>query len=148
MQWIRSDFQALSTWQLYDLLKLRTDVFVVEQHCPYPELDNLDRHPETYHLLGYRDEVLIAYARLLPAGLSYPEVSIGRVVCLKSERGKGLGNALIKECFHHIKKLWQDAPITIGAQYQLVDFYRSHGFETISEKYLEDDIYHIDMTRR
>ncbi len=148
MQWIRLDFQSLSTWQLYDLLKLRTDVFVVEQNCPYPELDNLDRNPQTYHLLGYRNEVLIAYARLLPAGLSYPEVSIGRVVSLKSERGKGLGHALINECIHQINTLWQKAPITIGAQYQLIDFYRSHGFEAVSEKYLEDGIYHIKMTRR
>lgn len=147
MQWITLTFKQLSTWQLYDLLKLRIDVFVIEQQCPYSELDGHDRHPETRHLLGYRDDKLTAYARLLPAGLTYPEVSIGRVVTAYTERGNGCGHALLKQALLEVQDIWQNAPITIGAQYQLKDFYQCHGFEAISAQYIEDGIAHIDMRR-
>lgn len=147
MQWITLSFRQLSTYQLYDFLRLRTDVFVVEQTCPYPELDGLDTHPETYHLLGYRDDKLTAYARLLPAGLSYPDASIGRVVTAKTERGNGCGNELIRQAIIQLYTLWPDAPITIGAQHHLMDFYGAHGFKAISEQYIEDGIPHIDMRK-
>ncbi len=148
MQWITLTFKQLSTWQLYDLLQLRINVFVVEQHCPYPELDGRDQDPQTLHLLGYKNDKLVAYARLLPAGLAYPEVSIGRVVTHIETRGEGYGHALIQQAFIQIKKKWQDAPITIGAQYRLLDFYLSHGFKAISEPYLEDGISHIYMQKK
>ncbi len=147
MQWITLTFRQLSTRQLYDLLRLRTDVFVVEQKCPYPELDGHDLHPETRHVLGYRDDKMTAYARILPAGLTYPEMSIGRIVTARTERGNGCGGELVKHALRQAQEVWPDTPITIGAQYHLRQFYRQHGFEEISEEYLEDGIPHIDMRR-
>lgn len=147
MNWLLLSFEQLSTWQLYDCLRLRTDVFIVEQTCPYPELDGRDKHPETYHLLGYRDDKLTAYARLLPAGLTYDDPSIGRVVTAQSERGNGCGHELLRQALQHMHELWPNQAITIGAQARLVSFYQQHGFETISAEYLEDGIAHIDMTR-
>jgi len=95
--WSVMKFDELSTQQLYDIIKLRIDVFVVEQNCPYPELDNKDTLSETYHVLGKNnDDELVTYARLLPVGVSFKEASIGRVVTKPSARGKGLGHALIK----------------------------------------------------
>ncbi len=85
--WQCIPFCQLTTEQLYDLLKLRVDVFVVEQTCPYPELDNKDRMTGVHHLLGYQDKELVACARLLPMGVSYPSVSIGRVATKASARG-------------------------------------------------------------
>ncbi|MEZ8141450.1 GNAT family N-acetyltransferase [Enterovibrio sp. FF113] len=147
MQWITLTFGQLSTRQLYDLLRLRTDVFVVEQNCPYPELDGHDLHPDTRHVLGYRDDKMTAYARILPAGLTYPEISIGRVVTANTERGNGCGNALVHYAILEAHNTWPQAPITIGAQYHLREFYRRHGFKEISEQYLEDGIPHIDMRK-
>ncbi|KXF80272.1 GNAT family N-acetyltransferase [Enterovibrio coralii] len=147
MQWITLTFGQLSTRQLYDLLRLRTDVFVVEQNCPYPELDGHDTHPETLHLLGYRDDKMTAYARILPAGLTYEDISIGRVVTANTERGNGCGHDLVSQALLQAHDVWPHAPITIGAQYHLREFYRRHGFEEISEQYLEDGIPHIDMRR-
>lgn len=143
--WHSIPFSELSTQQLYQLLKLRVDVFVVEQNCPYPELDGKDTLAGVEHLLGYADTELVACARLLPPGTSYDNTSIGRVATKQSARGDGLGHQLIKEALTRCEALWPNKTIDIGAQQHLENFYASHGFETISEMYLEDDIPHVDM---
>ncbi|HAS6349151.1 GNAT family N-acetyltransferase [Vibrio sp. IRLE0018] len=146
-QWQLLPFSQLSTQQLYELLKLRVDVFVVEQNCPYPELDGHDTKPGVQHLLGYQNSQLVACSRLLPAGTTYENVSIGRVATLKSVRGEGLGHQLLNQALTHCEQLWPGASIEIGAQQHLEGFYQHHGFQTTSEMYLEDGIPHVDMKK-
>lgn len=147
MQWICKSFDQLTTHELYQLLKLRVDVFVVEQTCPYPELDGKDQLEGVYQLLGYQDHQLIACARLLKKGISFDNASIGRVATDINQRCNGLGHQLVQTAIEYSVQLWGDVDITIGAQSHLEDYYAKHGFEKISEEYLEDGIPHIDMTR-
>lgn len=146
--WQTLTFNQLSTVDLYQLLRLRVDVFVVEQNCAYPELDGKDMHPDSLHLLG-RDHHgdLIAYARLLPPGLSYPQPSIGRVAIANIARGSGLGHGLIIEALHQAQLAWPNQDLQIGAQLYLQAFYERHGFMAVSGPYLEDGIPHIDMIK-
>ena len=150
--WTLLPFSSLTTHQLYALLKLRTNVFVVEQNCPYPELDDKDTKQDVYHLLGYQqlddgqsEPELVAYARLLPPGVSYPQVSIGRVAVAESARGQKLGHALVDEALKGCEQAWPGQDIQIGAQVYLEAFYKSFGFTRQSEDYLEDGIPHVDM---
>lgn len=143
MQWEIKAFDQLSLQELYTILTLRTNVFVVEQACPYPEVDGKD--PNCLHLLGTINGELVAYLRILPAGLRYDEVSIGRVVINPSHRGKGLGRLMMEQAIHCITNEWKESQIKIGAQAYLEKFYQSLGFEPVSEVYLEDDIPHLDM---
>lgn len=147
MDWQLRTFEALSNHELYQLLKLRVDVFVVEQTCPYPELDDKDPITGVYHLLGYEQGQLVACARLLPAGISYPSVSIGRVATHEKARGNGLGHQLLEQAIHQCQRLWPNSAIEIGAQEHLSAFYGRYGFVATSEVYLEDGIPHIDMKR-
>lgn len=143
MHWEIKAFDQLSLQELYTILTLRTNVFVVEQACPYPEVDGKD--PNCLHLLGTINGELVAYLRILPAGLRYDEVSIGRVVVKPSHRGKGLGRLMMEQAIHCITNEWKESQIKIGAQAYLEKFYQSLGFEPVSEVYLEDDIPHLDM---
>ena len=143
MQWEIKAFDQLSLQELYTILTLRTNVFVVEQACPYPEVDGKD--PNCLHLLGTINGELVAYLRILPAALRYDEVSIGRVVIKPSHRGKGLGRLMMEQAIHCITNEWKESQIKIGAQAYLEKFYQSLGFEPVSEVYLEDDIQHLDM---
>ena len=143
--WQLIPFSQLDTTQLYQLLKLRVDVFVVEQTCPYPELDDKDHQSGVHHLLGYQGKELVACARLLPKGLSYSSVSIGRVATMENKRGGGLGHQLLIQALKECESLWPGESIEIGAQEHLASFYGQHGFIQTSEVYLEDDIPHIDM---
>jgi ElaA protein len=150
--WQCKHFSTLSLDQLYDILKLRVDIFVVEQTCFYPDLDSdkdkLDRHPETLHLLGYQGEQLVAYVRILPKGESYPEyISIGRVVTATNARGGGLGNELMREALLLCQQHFPHESIKISAQEHLKHYYQKHGFNQVSEMYLEDDIPHIGMLK-
>lgn len=147
VQWQCLSFDQLDKQQLYALLKLRSDVFIVEQACPYPDIDGKDIQPGVLHLLGWQDNTLVASVRLLPAGLTFPSVSIGRVVTHKDYRGGGLGHQLMSEAIKHCQRLWPEQPIEISAQQYLEAFYKKHGFEPTSEPYLEDDILHVDMKR-
>ncbi len=148
IQWLSLPFNKLTTNQLFDLLKLRVDVFVVEQNCAYPELDEKDRHPDTQHLMGFVDDKLVACARLLPAGLSYDSVSIGRIATSENYRGNGAGKILVEEAIKHCEQIWPQCTIEISAQEYLIRFYQKFGFEPTSEVYLEDGIPHLDMKRR
>ena len=143
MEWSIRSFNQLTLQELYTILTLRTDIFVVEQVCPYPELDGKD--PDCLHLLGKENGELIAYLRMLPAGLSYASASIGRVAVRPSHRGQGLSREMMEQAITYIGEVWQEEQIQIGAQAYLEDFYRSLGFDCISEPYLEDGISHIEM---
>lgn len=147
INWQLLTFRELSCEQLYTLLKLRVDVFVVEQNCPYPELDNLDQTPELRHLLGYQDDTLVAYARLLPAGLTHDTPSIGRVIVAEQARGQQLGDELLEQAIDATEQLWPGQAITIAAQNHLLSFYQSAGFQPQGEVFLEDGIPHITMQR-
>ncbi|MGF1762436.1 GNAT family N-acetyltransferase [Aliivibrio kagoshimensis] len=145
MNWICLPFNKLSTVQLYSLLQLRVNVFVVEQTCPYPELDDKDCDDGAYHLLGYQGDELVACARLFAPGVTYNNVSIGRVATKKSARGSGLGHDLMRTILGYCEEYWPQQTIDIGAQQYLTAFYQSHQFVIISDMYLEDDIPHVDM---
>ncbi len=145
LEWQLKSFDELSNGQLYDLLKLRSEVFVVEQNCVFLDMDDKDQ--ESHHLLGYHHGKLIAYTRLLPAGLSYDVPSIGRVVTSPAARRCGAGKVLMTESIRCCGILFGETPIRIGAQLYLKNFYESFGFHQVSEVYLEDGIEHIYMLR-
>ena len=149
MNWQIKTFSELTTTELYDLLKLRVDVFVVEQECYYPDLDDLDRQPNVLHLLGYNDNSeLLAYSRLLPPGLVYEDESaIGRVVVAEAGRGLKLGVELMQRAVDKVDERWPDVTCHISAQEHLKKFYQGIGFKQISDMYLEDGIPHIAMRR-
>nr|WP_275659022.1 GNAT family N-acetyltransferase [Shewanella sp. Isolate11] len=131
---------------MYQLLKCRVDIFVVEQNCPYPELDNKDDLPTTRHLLGTDEQGDIqAYARILAPGVSYADASIGRVLVLASARGQGIAAQLMRQAIEVSRCYWPEEHIQIGAQAHLKGFYQAQGFKQVSDIYLEDDIPHIDM---
>jgi len=148
LNWKTIAFQKFSTEQLFDVLQLRVDVFVVEQHCAYRELDEYDRHAEVRHLSG-RNEVgeLIAYARLLPQGLRYPEVNLGRFVVKATFRKQGIGHQLLQTALKEISDCWPKTAIRISAQDYLQVFYAKYGFIRVSEVYLEDGIPHVEMVK-
>lgn len=147
-RWTLAPFAALSAHALYDLLQLRSEVFVVEQACPYLDPDGKDRHPDARHLSGIDERGgLLAYCRLLPPDLAFPEPSIGRVVVAPAERGRGLAHALMREALGQCAQLWPGSALMLGAQQHLAGFYAAHGFAVVSEMYLEDGIPHVDMRR-
>ncbi|MGI4886290.1 MAG: GNAT family N-acetyltransferase [Janthinobacterium lividum] len=146
LAWTLQPFAALSVPELYALLQLRSAVFVVEQTCAFQDIDGHDA--DALHLLGRTAAgELAAYARLFPAGRSYPEASIGRVAVAPAFRRHGLGRQLMREALAQCAAQWGPQPIQIGAQFYLREFYRSLGFEQVGDVYLEDDIEHIHMLR-
>ena len=146
LSWRCLPFDALHARTLYALLQLRTEVFVMEQDCVFQDMDGADA--QCFHLLGEAaDQTLVAYARLVPAGLKFAEASIGRVVTLPAARGGGLGHVLMREAVQALHGLWGVQPIRIGAQARLQAFYRQHGFEPDGSIYIEDGIDHIEMVR-
>ena len=148
IHWTFCTFQELTVEQLFEVLQLRVDVFVVEQVCAYPELEEHDRYPETRHLSG-RNELgqLIAYARLLPPGLKYPEVNLGRFVVRADFRQQGIGHQLLLTALQDVSHHWPKTSIRISAQDYLQDFYAQYGFIRVSGVYLEDGIPHVEMVK-
>ncbi len=138
-------FSSLLPSELYAIIRLRNEVFVVEQNCVFQDADNKDQ--ESLHLMYWNGTELMAYCRLLPAGLAYKEMSIGRVVSSPSYRKTGAGRQLIKEAIERIYKSFGRGPIRIGAQCYLIQFYASFGFESEGKVYLEDGIEHIEMVK-
>ncbi len=124
-------------------MRLRNEVFVVEQNCVFQDADNKDQG--CLHLMGCVNDELVAYTRLAPAGYIYTELSIGRVITSPAHRGKGLGYALMQQSIEQCRKLFGNTAIKIGAQYHLKKFYASFGFRQVSDIYLEDGIKHIYM---
>ncbi|MCL1077203.1 GNAT family N-acetyltransferase [Parashewanella spongiae] len=146
MIWQIKTFNELTTHELFEILKLRSDVFVVEQNCVYPDLDEKDRHSQTHHVMLLDDHNrLMGYSRVLAPGQSYPEASIGRVVINPDNRGNGLAQRLMQKSIAVVQQQWPDTAIQIGAQEYLTQFYQNMGFQPISEMYLEDGIPHRDM---
>jgi len=146
IHWHTKAFEELSVEELYDILQLRTDIFVVEQNCPYPELDGKDKN--CLHVFATQHGKVVAYARIVPPGLSYKEISIGRVAVHQDYRKEGLGRILLDLAIEKIEEEFDPQDIQIGAQCYLKKFYASFGFEPVSAEYLEDGIPHVDMIRK
>ena len=143
--WSVKPFAELTAAELYAILRLRSEVFVVEQQCVFLDMDNKDQ--QCYHLMGWQDELLAASTRLVPPGISYELPSIGRVVSSPLVRGTGIGRELMQKSIDEVKLRWETYDIKIGAQLYLKQFYNSLGFEQTSTIYLEDNIEHIEMIR-
>lgn len=143
--WKQQAFNELSIHELYSYLQLRVNVFIVEQNCPYPELDGYDE--KSYHLAYVENDETLAYARILPKDLKYARISIGRVIVKKEARGKGLAKELMNVCLQFIEERWPNQEIQLQAQAHLAHFYGSFGFTAISDEYLEDNIPHVDMVK-
>lgn len=143
--WSIKPFQELSTTELYSYLQLRVNVFIVEQSCPYAELDGYDQ--KSYHMAYTDDQGLRAYARILPAGVKYNRISIGRVLVEQKSRGRGLAKQLMQQAIYFCQEKWPKADLQLQAQAHLKDFYGSFGFEVISNEYDEDGIPHVDMVK-
>ena len=141
-------FDELSTLQLYKILQLRQEVFIVEQDCPYLDADDKDQ--ECYHILGVDDDgILQSYTRIVPPGISYKKYSsIGRVITSAAIRGKKEGVPLMEYSIEKTLKYWPDHSIKISAQTYIMKFYNSLGFQEEGEEYLEDDLPHIAMVRK
>ena len=136
-------FHQLTVDELYAILRLRSEVFVVEQNCVFLDMDNKDSYCD--HLMGWKDDLLVAYSRIVPPGISYVESSIGRIVTSPMARRSGAGRELLIKSIDTLYTLHGKRPIRIGAQYYLKNFYASFGFVQKGEIYLEDGIEHIEM---
>ena len=156
ISWKIKTFEELSNFELYEIMQLRLAVFSVEQNCAYQDADGKDL--KSWHLSGYDnlspalplkegegEKELVVYSRIVPAGVSFKEVSIGRVISSQKARGTGAGKELMKKSMEFIEKQFGKVPVRIGAQCYLIKFYSSFGFEISGEEYLEDNIPHIEM---
>lgn len=139
-------FKDLHVDELYELLRLRSEVFVVEQNCVFLDADNKDQL--CHHVLLYADGELAAYCRIVPAGISYPELSIGRVITAPKFRGTGLGKVVMELGIDACRELFGATDIRIGAQTYALPFYQSLGFVPEGEVYDEDGIEHMEMLRK
>jgi ElaA protein len=146
MNWICKKFDDLTPFELYAILQLRSNVFVVEQNCVYPDMDDKDQ--SSFHFMGWNENKLVAYTRLVPKNVSYPDLpSIGRVVTSPDSRKSGIGRELMQRSLQKCQELFGPTSIKIGAQLYLKKFYESLGFIQTSDIYLEDGIEHIEMIK-
>ena len=143
IDWKCKPFDQLTPDELYAILRLRSEVFVVEQNCVFLDADNKDQ--PSLHIMGWQGDLLAAYARLIPAGISYSEASIGRVVTSPAARSLGMGKELMQQAINILYTSWGNADIKICAQLYLERFYNSFGFQRSSDIYIEDGIEHIEM---
>ena len=146
IKWLTKKFSDLSATQLYEILQLRAEVFVVEQTCYYQDVDGKDF--ESLHVCGYENNKLVAYARIVQAGVSYAEISIGRVVVSAIKRGEGVGEILMKESLIQVFTHFGNQSVRISAQSHLAKFYGDLGFKPTGKAYLEDGIPHIEMLKK
>ncbi len=145
LKWKIKRFEALTIAELYTILQLRSEVFVVEQNCVYQDIDGKDQ--KAIHVIGKIEDEIMAYARLFQPGDYFEEAAIGRVVVNPEFRGKNLGHLLMEVSIREIEFHFKTSKITISAQLYLKQFYESHGFVQIGEYYLEDGIPHIRMKK-
>lgn len=152
IEWRFAPFAELTPQEVHDLYQARAAIFVVEQNCVFQDVDGAD--PKSWHLLGYgspsplgEGPILVAYCRIIPAGVKFAEPSIGRVATTSEVRGTGVGRALMREALARTQALWPGVPIRIGAQQRLERFYHELGFATVSAPYDEDGIPHVEMLR-
>ena len=143
MQYTLKTFEALSNMELYNILKLRQEIFIIEQTCIYPDIDNHDEN--AYHLMAFHDDTMVGCLRILNKGVTFAEVSIGRVVVAKSHRGKGIAKEMMQQALAFIGAEWKEKRVKISAQAYALPLYQGVGFEVASGEYLEDDILHVDM---
>jgi ElaA protein len=143
LNWNLKKFEELEAKEIYEILKIRNEVFIVEQQCAYLDCDGKDKY--SFHLYLEHNGEIIAYLRILEKGISYDEVSIGRVLVSKNYRGKGISRNMILKAINFIEQDMMEIKIKISAQAYLINFYGSLGFKEISSEYLEDNIPHIDM---
>lgn len=146
VSWRIKSFETLLPEELYQLLRLRSEVFVVEQQCVFLDQDNKDQ--ESLHVMGFIENQLVVYVRILPPGLAYEEPSIGRVVSSPSIRRSGVGRILMEKAIELTTLMYAGKNIRIGAQFYLTTFYGSLGFEPQGDIYLEDGIDHIEMVKK
>lgn len=146
INWSNKTFNELNVYELYDILQLRSEVFVLEQNCPYLDPDGKDE--PSYHLCGYVNGKLVAYARLIPPGIAFKEASIGRVLTSSEFRRFGAGKELMQKAIVLTLEIFNVTEISIGAQLYLQKFYKELGFEQSGPEYLEDNIPHIEMIFR
>lgn len=143
IDWVCKHFSELTTEELYQILRLRSEVFVVEQNCVFLDLDNKDA--ACHHVMGRRENQLLGYSRIMPPGISYAESSIGRIVSSPTARGLGVGRELLPYSIAALYRLHGKRDIRIGAQCYLKEFYESYGFVQTGEIYPEDGIDHVEM---
>ena len=137
-------FQELSLEEFHDIIALRIQIFIIEQNCPYQEVDGKDK---LAHHLFFKNEMdeIIAVTRILPQGISYAEVAIGRVVVHEDYRGTGLGNQLMSDSMNFVRDKYGEVPVRLSAQKHLENYYGNHGFKSTGKEYLEDGIPHVEM---
>lgn len=145
IEWRIKQFNSLSLQELYDIMNLRQEVFIVEQNAPYIDADYKDQ--KAWHVMAYSNDKLVAYARIIEAGISYDEPSIGRVVNSPLFRKTGLGRLLMDKSIEVMEQKYQTSKCRISAQTYLVTFYSTYGFKVCSEEYLEDGLPHYQMVR-
>lgn len=145
MNFIIKSFQELTTTELYQILQIRSEVFVVEQNCLYQDIDFKDQ--KALHILGIKNDKIVAYTRIFKPGDCFKNASIGRVVVVAKERKFGYGHDLIKASIKAIETYFKVDKITISAQVYLQKFYESHQFKKVGEEYLEDGIPHLKMDK-
>jgi len=146
VNWIIKKFDELTLDELYNILQLRNEVFIVEQNCVYKDPDGKDQ--SAWHLMAIEDDKLVAYTRILPPGASYKDPAIGRVVTSSSKRRSGLGRELMKRSIEACEKLFGKISITLSAQVYLKRFYESLDFIVVGNEYFDDGIPHIEMSRK
>lgn len=147
VDWVCKHHDDLGKDQLYAVLRLRSEVFVVEQKCAYQDIDGQDLAGDTHHLMAWNDNELVAYLRLLDPESQGGDVVIGRVIVSQAARGTGLGYQMLEEALERIEDIWPQTPIFLSAQAHLQKYYGRYGFVVAGEEYLEDDIPHIGMRR-
>lgn len=145
MNIVVKNFDELTTQELYEMLRLRSEVFVVEQDCVYQDVDNKDQ--KALHIMGYEDGILVAYTRVFNAGYYFDHPSIGRVVVSENARGKAFGHDILRASIETVETKFGKQPIEISAQTYLEKFYNDHKFRAVGDKYLEDGIPHVRMIR-
>ena len=143
MKYEIKEFNNLNIEELYQILKVRCEVFIVEQQCPYLDIDEKDK--KSYHLMVKNNNEIIGYLRIIEKNVSYDEISIGRVLVKKEYRKNKVAQNMMKEAILFIEKELGEETIRISAQKYLINFYKNLGFKETSEEYLEDDIPHIEM---
>ena len=139
-------FKELSAYEIYAILKLRSEIFVVEQNCVYQDIDNKDQ--KALHVIGTLNDAIVAYARLFNAGDYFVNPSIGRLVIDQKHRDQKWGHLLLQTAINGVERHFDTTKIIISAQLYLKNFYESNGFVQTSEAYLEDDIPHIEMRKK
>ncbi len=146
--WTCKPHAELTLAELYAILRLRSEVFVVEQDCVFLDMDGKDLQGQTEHLMAWENGALLAYCRLLEPALNDGQAVIGRVITAPAARGTGLGHELMRRAKDEVARLWPGQPVYLGAQARLRAYYTGHGFVPVTEEYIEDGIPHVGMLLR